>query len=396
MRRTIVLRKESQRAMASRHPWILASSLVEPVSPPKLGEVVDLVRPDGQVAARGLYNPTSRIRVRAYSWHPCQPMDQDFFSARIRAAIQLRRQLPDQQNLAAHRVVFSEADQLSGWIVDRYAEYLVVQLTAAALESRLPLLVEELQSAFQPRGILLRVDAHTAKSEGMEAGDRWIAGQGPAGPVAFEESGNTWQVDLVSGQKTGYYLDQRDNRRRVAQFVRPGDRVLDVCCYMGGFALTIARWSRPSEVVAVDTSPRFVQAGKAHADGNGLSNIRFLVGDFFQALEEFRDAGERFDCVVVDPPKMAGSRRDVAAALRAYHRLNYLAIQLLPPGGILVSCSCSGRVSRSDFHDCLLGVSKRSGRDLQILEQRGAAPDHPSLANCPETDYLKCFICRVL
>ncbi len=218
----------------------------------------------------------------------------------------------------------------------------------------------------------------------------------PEGEVEIEDNGLRWRVDLIEGQKTGFYLDQRLNRREAARWMPDGGRALDVCCYVGGFSLSLAKWSRAKEIVAIDTSSRVIDAAKRHAELNGLSNIAFEVGDFYESMESRRSEGQLFDLVVLDPPKMASSRSQLDAALRAYHRLNLLGVQLLQPGGILVTCSCSGRVTREDFDQMLLGVARRSGREIQVLERRGAAPDHPSCMTCPETDYLKCFVCRVL
>ncbi len=259
------------------------------------------------------------------------------------------------------------------------------------------MVVDRLVSRFGSKGIVLRIDDKTAQTEGMEACHRVLYGEIPSVPIEIEENGIRWTVDLNEGQKTGYYLDQRENRREAAQWVPEGGRVLDVCCYVGGFALTIAKWSRASEIVAVDTSERAIEAARGHAQLNGLEDrVQWEANDFYRTLEQRAERGERFDTIILDPPKMAGSRMQIDAALRAYHRLNYMATKLLVPGGILITCSCSGRVTRTDFHQMLLGVSKRSGREIQVLAQRGAAVDHPSCVTCPETDYLKCFICRVL
>jgi 23S rRNA (cytosine1962-C5)-methyltransferase len=218
-------------------------------------------------------------------------------------------------------------------------------------------------------------------------------GRLPDGPVLLDDHGIQQAVDLTGGQKTGLYLDQRENRPVAAGYFR-GGRVLDVFCYTGGFALAAAaRGAR--EVLGVDSSRRAVAEAQANAQRNALTNVRFEAGDAFTVLAGLASAGERFDAVVLDPPRFARSRAAVPQALRAYHRLNALAVRLIVPGGILVTCSCSGHVGREDFLRMLRGVARQVRRDLQVLEARGAAPDHPVSVVCPETEYLKCFICRV-
>jgi 23S rRNA (cytosine1962-C5)-methyltransferase len=216
----------------------------------------------------------------------------------------------------------------------------------------------------------------------------------PEEPVVLEENGLKYHVDLLGGQKTGFYLDQRDNRAAAARYLRDR-RVLDLFCYTGGFSLAAAKLGGAREVLGIDSSKKAVAAAQANASLNGVGNVRFEDGDAFERLESLRKQGERFEAVVLDPPKFTRTRRGVAAALQAYHRLNRHAVEVLEPGGILVTCSCSGGVLREDFLDMLSGVAQKTARDVQVLEQRGAAPDHPVAATCLETDYLKCLICRV-
>ncbi|MEX2560887.1 MAG: class I SAM-dependent rRNA methyltransferase, partial [Pirellulales bacterium] len=215
------------------------------------------------------------------------------------------------------------------------------------------------------------------------------------GPVFISEHGIRYGVDLEAGQKTGFYLDQRDNRKAAAGYVQ-GRRLLDLFCYSGGFALCGKLLGGAAEVWGIDTSAKAIALAKANAELNGASQVRFDVGDVFQSLESLLSENQRFGAVVLDPPKFARNRQAVDQALRAYHQLNRMAVELLEPDGILVTCSCSGHVSREDFLHLLAGVSQRTGRQIQVLEQRGAAADHPVSATCLETEYLKCFICRVV
>ncbi len=390
-----MVRPKGRGAVNAGHPWVMADSLVLPAEPIPVGAAVELTMPDGQLIAKGLANPASRISVRTYTQSTEINLDSDFFQRRLARSIELRNSQFFDATPSAIRLAFSEGDHLSGLIVDRYGDYIVVQQTAAALSQFLPDLIDYLRNSSQPRGIVWMVDASTAKLEGLEAKHQWVFGDAPTRPVEIIENELRFEVDLQSGQKTGYYLDQRDNRAAAARWIPPGSKVLDVCCYVGGFALTIAKHCIDSDVLGIDTSAKAIEAAQRYASINQLINARFEVGDFLKSLEAKQGSGEIYDAIVLDPPKMAGSRDSVDRALRAYHRMNFLAVRLLRPGGILVTCSCSGRINRDDFHRVLRGVSKQSRRSIQILEQRGAAPDHPVSTACPETDYLKCFVCRV-
>lgn len=390
----VVLRPEKQGTFLARHPWVLHKSLTHVPLQVSAGQTVDLVLPDGRWLARGLFNPQSRIRVRLYSWDPQTLLNDDFWSAQLQLAIDLRRRLDLIGPRQAARLVFSEADGLSGLIVDQYDQYLVVQFTALAMQQRAELILAWLSEHLRPRAIQVRIDRRVAKAEGMMADQVWVQGEPPSQPIEIEEAGVRLLVDLNDSQKTGYYLDQRDNRVAAARYARGRD-VLDVCCYLGGFSLAAIR-AGAERVLAVDTSSRAIEHAREHATLNQAANIEFASGDCFDLLESYQLAPRRFGLIVLDPPKFAGSRNSIQQALQAYHRLNRLAMNLLEPGGILVTCSCSGLVTREDFRFMLIGAARKARRDLQVLEQRGAAPDHPLRLSCPETEYLKCFICRVL
>lgn len=395
--RQIILQSQNKRSFSGHHPWILVNSIIEPGSTPHIGEQVDLINYENKWIGRGLYNPNSRIRVRLYTWDSSEYITNELVAQRIDRAIQLRSRMANGSHRQAMRIVYSEADQLSGLVVDKYAEHLVVQLTAAALYPFLDTIVDRLFHHYRPLSISLQVEERTAKSEGMEIEQRFLVGHAPEGSVLIEENDLLWMVDVVGGQKTGYYLDQRDNRLAAARWTQPNARVLDICCYVGGFALTIAKHCTTREIIAVDSSDKALQSAQEHAKLNQLENrVIWEHSDFFEALSNRLDASEKFDTIILDPPRLAGSRDHIQRALSAYHRLNYLAVRMLNPGGTLVTCSCSGRVSREDFRDMLRGVGTRTRREIQVLEERGAAPDHPSCMSCPETDYLKCIIARVL
>ena len=362
---------------------------------PADGDVVDLLSDKGKFIARGIFNGRSRICVRLYSWNAGEALDEPFWRGRLAAAIGLRTQIGYDDPQGAARLVFSEGDGLSGLIVDRYGPYLSIQVTALAMALRLPQIVPMLVELTHPQGIVLRSERGISKVEGIELQDGPYWGTMPEEPILIRDHGLQYAVDLAEGQKTGLYLDQRENRQAAAGYFR-GRRVLDMFCYSGGFSLAAVAHGGAKEALGVDSSAKAIALATANAERNGLGNVRFQTGDGFQTLKALRSAGERFDAVVLDPPKFARSRRALDEALRAYHWLNRLAVELLVPGGILVSCSCSGHVSREDFLMMFLGVAQQTGRDVQILEQRGASADHPIAVTCLEGEYLKCFICRVV
>jgi 23S rRNA (cytosine1962-C5)-methyltransferase len=332
--------------------------------------------------------------VRLYQWNQRQSLDAAWIESQLQQAIDLRRHWMDRHHhLDAVRWVNSEGDGLSGLIVDQFGDHLVVQLTARAMHVWEPVLVEWFQKQLSPEGIVVRIDANTAKAEGLEAREQWVIGAAPNGPFEINENGVRLRLDFAKGQKTGYYLDQRANRRRAAAWMGSGP-MLDVCCYLAGFSLAAHAAVHPESITAVDSSSKVLEQAQVNAQLNAAS-IDFVQADCFDYLTELVNSNQTFETVVLDPPRMASSHGSVQAALRAYHRLNLSAVRLLRPGGILVTCSCSGRVSRSDFSGMLAAIAGRTGRNIQIIENLGADFDHPIMAQCPESEYLKCLICRV-
>ena len=392
---TVVLKPKRARPFFGRHPWVLDSAVAKVEGQPADGDVVDLATHDGHFVARGLWNSQSRMRVRLYAFDASTKLDAELWHARLASALALRKTLGLDERAGATRLVNSEGDDLSGLIVDRYGEYLAVQVTALAMAVRLDTLCDALESLVAPRGILLRgAERGLAKLEGLALVDRVVRGAAPAGPIFVHEHGLKFGVDLAEGQKTGYYLDQRENRQAAARYAR-GRRVLDMFCYSGGFAVACAVSGGARSVLAVDTSAKAAALARANAELNGAANVTVEAVDAFEKLDALAAAGERFGMVILDPPKFARSRSTVDDALRAYHRINRVAVGLLEPGGILVTCSCSGSVSRDDFLQMLSGVAQRSARPIQLLECRGAAADHPVSASCLEGEYLTCVIARV-
>ena len=392
---TVVLKPKRARPFFGRHPWVLDTAVLRVDGTPADGDVVDLATHDGTFVARGLWNASSKLRVRLYAFDAATRLDDGLWKSRIASAVGLRQSLGLDDRAGAARLVNSEGDDLSGLIVDRYGEWLSVQVTALAMSNRLDAICDALESLVAPKGILLRgAERGLAKLEGLHLPDRLVRGTAPSGPIFVTEHGLKFGIDLTEGQKTGFYLDQRDNRQAAARFAR-GRRSNRTCRAPGGFAVACATSGGARSVLAVDSSAKATALAKANADLNGAANVTVETADAFEKLAAVKTAGDRFGMVILDPPKFARSRASLDDAMRAYHRINRLAVDLLEPGGILVTNSCSGAVSREDFLVMLAGVAQRSGRTIQLLECRGAAPDHPVSAGCLEGEYLKCVIARV-
>lgn len=390
----VVLRARKARPFFARHPWVFAGSIARVQGNPSPGAEVEVVSHEGQFVARGLFNPDSAIRVRLYRWNE-GPLDTEFWCDRIDAALRLRRDILNLDTPGAScRLIFSEADGLSGMTVDRYDRWLVVQFTSRALHERREVLIDALVGRTKAEGVILRTDRAIAAQEGLALTEGPCRGEVPDGPIVISQHGLSWEVDLISGQKTGFYLDQRDNRMAAALYAR-GRRVLDLCCHSGGFSLCALQHGGATHALGIDSSEPAIATARRNAVANGLGAARFEAVDVFAALERLRERGDRFGLVVCDPPKFAPRSSGVDAALRAYLRLNRASLQVLEPDGVLVTCSCSGLISTSDFDAMLSQVAELSGRSIQFLERRGQAADHPISASCPESEYLKCMICRV-
>ncbi len=391
---TIFLKPRRAQPFFNRHPWVFAGTIGRTTGDPQPGDEVLVRSAEGQFVARGLFNPDSNITVRLYTWDESQALYKEFWRARLDAALALRRDVINVADNTAYRLVFSESDGLSGLTVDRYGDWLLVQITSRALADRRDVLFDLLEERLQPRGIWLRTEKGIGESEGLKLADGLVRGEVPPRPLSIRENGLTFLVDVAEGQKTGAFLDQRENRLAVARLCS-GKRVADLFCYSGGFGVTAAKYGA-AHVTCVDSSQPALDAAKLNAEANQLvDRMEFTRSDVFKYLEHAKAAGEQFDVVVLDPPKMARSQSGFDQAMRGYHSLNAMSASLLRPGGILVTCSCSGRVSREDFELMLANVATSIRRPIQILESRGQPPDHPVSPNCPENSYLKCYICRV-
>jgi 23S rRNA (cytosine1962-C5)-methyltransferase len=390
----VVLRARRARPFFGGHPWVFAGAIDSVHGEPTDGDVIDLHSHAGNFIARGIFNSKSKIRVRLYSWAEDVPLDEAFFRARLEEAIRLRNLLGLNGPGRACRLVFSEGDGLSGLTVDRYNRWLVVQFTSLGLGLRREMFADLLTDLVKLEGIFLRTERGIGKLEGLELEDGLLRGEVPSQSILIEEDGLRFLVRVREGQKTGFYLDQRDNRRAVASRAA-GRRMLDAFCYTGGFGIAAAR-AGAREVLGVDVSEPALALARENARLNELDNVSFVRDDVFHKLNELVQASERFGLVVLDPPKFARARHAVEEALRGYRRLQTLALRLLESDGILVTCCCSGLITLDMLEEPLAQLAAEEKRRIQILEVRGQAPDHPVAATCLESNYLKCLICRVV
>lgn len=392
----VFLKPKRAQPFYARHPWVFAGAIVRVEGTPADGAEVDLRSSAGNFVARGLYNSQSKIRVRLYGWDENEPLDREFFSRRLDRAIALRHEVLhlNTGSDAGYRVVFSESDQLSGMVADRYGDWLTVQFTSLALAERRVMMAELLQEKLGVRGVYLRTERGIGQLEGVELHDGLLAGETPPAEVILtEHHGLRFAVNLTEGQKTGYYLDQRDNRAAVMR-LSAGRRVLDAFCYTGGFGIYAAKGGA-SEVLSVDASESALQLAERNAVLNGLGQITRHHADVFHYLGDLAASGRKFDLIVLDPPKFARNRAAIPKALQGYRKLHQQAMRLLNRDGVLVSCCCTGLITAEMLEEIIAQVAIDSRRDLQILERRGPSPDHPISASCRETGYLKCLISRV-
>ncbi len=387
----IQLQRGQDRRVRGGHPWIFSNEVDEWQGPVEDGGIADVVDYRGAFLGRAYVNRRSLICARLLT-RGRDEIDASFFARRLERAKRFRETaLPGE---AAVRVVYGESDQLPGLVVDRYADVLAVQVLTLGMESRLDVLREALEQVFAPRGAVLLGDSPLRALEGLPLERRVWWGDVPE-RVEVTVGGFALEADLLSGQKTGLFLDQRLNRRR-AEERAAGRRVLDLFCYQGEWALHAARGGATS-VLAVDSSEPALNAAAANAKRAGLDDrIGFRRGDVFEVLRQLERAGERFGMVVLDPPALIKSRRHIAAGARAYRELNRTAMSLLEEEGMLVTCSCSHHLDDAMFRQVLLESARAARRPMRVLDWAGEGPDHPQLLAVPETHYLKCAVLQAL
>jgi 23S rRNA (cytosine1962-C5)-methyltransferase len=381
-----VLKDRGAARARSGHPWIYRSDVAEASG--DVGDVVPVFDRRGNFLGRAFYNPISEITLRIAT-RKDEAVDESWFRARIEKALAYRNSL--EIDGGAYRLLNAEADGVPGLVVDRYGDCLVLQVGSAAVEERLGWIIDAFDDLLSPAGMLLRGDSGARRREGLATAVRVLYGEVPE-PVIVWEGPVRYGAYLWSGQKTGGFLDQRENRLAAGRYAR--GRVLDVFSYAGGFALHAARHAETVEVV--DSSGLALEAARANAELNGLDNITFIRSNAFDLLRERSDTGEDYDTVILDPPAFARTKRDLPKARRAYKEINLRAIKLLNPGGILVTCSCSYHFSRELMEDTLRSAANDAGKTLRVREWRGQARDHAEILTIPETRYLKCAVLECL
>lgn len=385
--KVIRLREGRERSLLRRHPWIFDSAVVKGGADP--GETVRVEAVDGRFLAWAAFSAASRMRARAWSFDEAERIDPAFFQRRLAAALALRERL--QVPSDGVRLVHGESDGLPGLIVDRYGDTLVAQFLAAGAERWKKVLADGLLQLTGLQRLYERSDASSRGLEGLPQVTGWLRGEGPTAVIIAEHD---WKfgLDVATGHKTGFYLDQRDNRARFAGWVRRtgAQRVLNCYCYTGGFTVA-ALAGGAAEVTSIDSSAPALERARANVLLNGFDGAvaEFVDADVNTMLRRYGEAGRQFDAIVLDPPRLAPTVAHAERAARAYKDINRLALKLLGPGGVLFTYSCSGGISADLFHKIVASAGADSGVDGYITERLGAAPDHPMTLAFPEGEYLK-------
>ncbi|MEW6725707.1 MAG: class I SAM-dependent rRNA methyltransferase [Bacillota bacterium] len=373
------------------HPWVYRTEVTGIPGDLEPGAIVDVLDDRGRFVGRGYANPASQIFVRILTRLKDEKVDRAFFRRLLETAVAYREMFV--HDTTAYRLVNAEADFLPGLIVDRYGDYLVVQTLALGIARRQDLLADLLEELLRPKGIYERNDVSVRGLEGLEQVKGLLRGTLEK-PVVVEENGIKLVIDIEDGQKTGFFLDQRENRLAVRSLVK-GARVLDCFCYAGGFAVNAAV-AGAREVVCVDVSAGALALAREHGRINNVEErMAFREGNGFDVLRDLAAEGERFDVVILDPPSFTKSKSAVEGALRGYKEINLRGLKLIPPGGFLVTCSCSYHVTEDLFTAVVAEAARDAGRQLRLVEFRRQAKDHPMLLSTPETYYLKCGIFQV-
>jgi 23S rRNA (cytosine1962-C5)-methyltransferase len=397
MTAVITLKPGRERAIENRHPWIFSGAIKDVAGAPDAGELVAVHNSDGAFLAWGYFNRQSQITVRLLSWDRDERIDEAFWRGRLARAISVRRHpnlmAPD---TTAWRLVYAESDGLPGLVVDRYNNWLVAQFLTAGTEVRKQELARWLVELIPDAdGVYERSDVDVRGKEGLAASDGPLLGGMPPAELTIRENGLSFPVDVRTGHKTGFYLDQRENRARLESYARGAD-LLNCFAYTGGFGVYAARGGA-SRVTHVETSADALATAERTLEMNGLENIPsdYVEADVFEQLRQYRDSGREFDIIVLDPPKFAHSQRGINRAARGYKDINWLAMRLLRPAGLLFTFSCSGVISADLFQKILFGAAVDAEREVKIIGRLTQGPDHPVSLTFPEAEYLKGMICQV-
>ncbi|MDR6382994.1 class I SAM-dependent rRNA methyltransferase [Paraburkholderia caribensis] len=397
---TVTLKPSKEKSLLRRHPWVYANAIDRVDGKPAAGATVLVRAHDGRFLARAAYSPHSQIRARVWSFDENEPVDHAFFKRRVQRALAHRQSMV--HNTGATRLIFGEADGLPGLIVDYYIQddetkrgQIVCQFMAAGVEEWKDAIVQALIGATGCPNVYERSDVSIREKEGLEQTVGVLAGDAPPETLIASENGVRYHVDVRNGHKTGFYVDQRDNRALV-QELSNGRDVLNCFCYTGGFSLAALKGGA-KRVVSIDSSGEALALAQANVTANGFDAERatWLDADAFKTLRRLYDDGERFDLIVLDPPKFAPSREHVDRAARAYKDINLTGLKLLRPGGLLFTYSCSGAIDAELFQKIVAGAAADARVDARILKRLGAGVDHPLLTAFPEGEYLKGLLLQI-
>jgi 23S rRNA (cytosine1962-C5)-methyltransferase len=399
-----IIQSSRQKAILRRHPWVFSGAIEHVEGSPSDGDVVAVRGESGQFLARGYWNSRSAIRVRLLSWTEAEAIDEEFWRRRLERAIQARHvenRLYHHGTANAYRLVNAENDALPGLVVDRYGDWLVIQALTAGIATRKTMLASLLIDLLNPAGIYERSDVDVRQKEGLSAESGLLAGREPPELIEIDENGRRFLVDVRHGHKTGFYLDQRENRAMIGDWFRwdaeASERlVLNAFAYTGSFAV-YALGSLVKRVVNIDSSAEVLDLARRNVALNGFPtpDEDYVAGDVFEVLRYYRDTAQQFDTIILDPPKFAQSPHQVESAARGYKDINWLAFRLLKPGGVLVTFSCSGAIDADLFQKIVFGALVDAEREAQIVYRLSQASDHPVALTFPEGAYLKGLICRV-
>ncbi|MDN0086004.1 23S rRNA (cytosine(1962)-C(5))-methyltransferase RlmI [Yersinia nurmii] len=396
MMNRVILAMGREKSLLRRHPWVFSGAVERVEGKPLPGETVDIMDSRGKWLARGAYSPESQLRARIWTFQQDEAVDNDFFIRRLQQAQSWRDWIAKRDGLDSYRLIAGESDGLPGVTIDRFQNFFVLQLLSAGAEYQRGALINALQYCYPECSIYDRSDVSVRKKEGMELTQGPILGDIPPALLPIQEHGMKLLVDIQQGHKTGFYLDQRDSRLAARNYAK-GRRVLNCFSYTGAFAVS-ALMGGCEQVISVDTSQAALDIAKQNVELNqlDLSKAEFVRDDVFQLLRNYRTQGEKFDMIIMDPPKFVENKNQLASACRGYKDINMLALQLLRPGGILLSFSCSGLMPNDLFQKILADAALDAGCDIQFVEQFRQAADHPVIATYPEGLYLKGFACRVM
>ncbi|MNK38349.1 Ribosomal RNA large subunit methyltransferase I [compost metagenome] len=385
--KSLVLKPQRTHRIRSGHPWVFAGEVQKISGQEQPGEVVQVKDAKGKFVGLGTVNPNSNILVRLLTRQE-ETIDDAFWRKRLEEAVAIRQEYVTGTD--SYRLVHAEADGLPGLVVDRYGDYLSVQILSMGIEVRKDLILETLVDLLKPKGVFERSDVSVRRLEGLEERKGVLWGAAPPENLIIHEGSYKLHVDIPNGQKTGFFLDQRPNRLRVGELAK-GRRVLNTFSYNGGFTMAAALGGA-SEVVSVDISAEAIAQGEANAKLNGVAErCRWVTANAFDFLREQEKAKEVYDLIILDPPAFTKSKESIPGAIRGYKEINLRAIRMLRPGGMLVSASCSHHMDAETFVSVIQDAANDSGRRLRQVDLRGAGMDHPVLPAAPETNYLKCF-----